>query len=128
LTKGPAAAYDHYMPDKFVGIGKGVQVFFLSDGSPAWKGAPRDHTIELATTRLEGSSGDEREFLERWLQTVEAQVDADHFEEQVERAAEPRLNSRDAKKIPSFARPIVEEAIREQERQRLKLQQKKGGG
>jgi hypothetical protein len=104
------------MAIKFVGLGYGVRIFFKADGSPDWRGAPRQEVLNLAEAYVKVMTGEKLEFVRNWINLATKEGEAEGFEKNVEKelAKRPLLD-----KLPGYAREPAESAIREQIRRKL---------
>lgn len=92
----------------FVGIGPGAQVFSRVAGSPASKGSSREEALNLARTLVSVSEGERLDFINRWIDRTEEEIENEKLDGRVERITAPYAKAFD--KTGDFGRLVKSEA------------------
>src|SRR5882757_5820982 len=94
----------------FVGLGYGVRISLKADGSPDWRGAPRQDVLNLAEALVAGMDERKREFVRNWIVLVNKEAEADRLEQRVDATIAPHMKLLD--KLDDNLRGPTKSAVR----------------
>jgi hypothetical protein len=109
------------MSKKEIGVAAGIRIILREDGFVDCRGATPEHALRAAELRLKlgDRPKDELELMRNWIELMNSKIQTNEFNERVDRAARPRLETA-RKQLPEYAYPEVAELIVEQERLKRK--------
>ncbi len=106
-----------------------MSIVIRDDGSPSFRGPNREEVFACALLRARSGDMEEQALqnVTRWIEMMRGLIEKEEFEQQVMKAAEPRLKAarKFLQRLPNYAIQPAEDVIVEQERQTLRSKESK---
>ena len=105
-----------------IGVAPGIRVLLNSDDEPLCRGACIQEALPHAEMKMVATTGEQRDFLRRWVKAARKQIENDQLEARVDKEYKRDFAPREkyGAKLPLPVREGWKEHIRDEIRKKLK--------